>query len=107
MGYGWSRSPASVAVGFLYYAAVFQIADCVQATANGALRGVKDARIPMLITVSAYWLIGLPVAIVLSFHTAAGPGGVWLGFIAGLVVAAAGLAARFLRRTQPPAPAAA
>jgi multidrug resistance protein, MATE family len=98
---------APLAVGFLYYAAVFQIADCVQATANGALRGVKDARIPMLITVSAYWLVGLPLAVVLSFHTAAGPAGVWLGFIAGLVVAAAGLGARFLRRTQPPAPAAA
>lgn len=91
---------AAAAVGFLYYAAVFQVADCVQATANGALRGVKDTRIPMLITVSAYWLVGLPVAVVLAFETPLGPPGVWLGFICGLAVAAAGLSARFLHRTR-------
>jgi multidrug resistance protein, MATE family len=89
---------AAAAVGFLYYAAVFQVADCVQATANGALRGVKDTRIPMLITVSAYWLVGLPVAVALAFETPLGPPGIWLGFICGLAVAAAGLSARFLRR---------
>ncbi|MGH8480991.1 MAG: MATE family efflux transporter, partial [Nevskiaceae bacterium] len=64
---------AALAAGFLYYAAVFQVADCVQATANGALRGVKDARVPMLITVSAYWLIGLPLAVALAFQTPLGP----------------------------------
>lgn len=91
---------APLAVGFLYYAAVFQVADCVQATANGALRGIKDARVPMLITVSAYWLVGVPVAVAVAFETAAGPAGIWVGFIAGLAVAAAGLSARFLRRTR-------
>jgi MATE family multidrug resistance protein len=91
---------AALAAGFLAYAAVFQVADCVQATANGALRGVKDTRVPMLITVSAYWLVGLPLAVALAFHTALGPVGVWVGFIAGLAVAAAGLSARFLHRAR-------
>ncbi len=91
---------AALATGFLYYAAVFQIADCVQATANGALRGLKDTRLPMLITVSAYWLVGLPLAVALAFHTAIGPPGIWLGFIAGLACAAAGLAARFHHKTR-------
>jgi MATE family multidrug resistance protein len=91
---------AALAAGFLAYAAVFQVADCVQATANGALRGVKDTRVPMLITVSAYWLVGLPLAVALAFNTALGPVGVWVGFIAGLAVAAVGLSARFLHRTR-------
>jgi MATE family multidrug resistance protein len=91
---------AGLATGFLYYAAVFQVADCVQATANGALRGIKDTRVPMLITVSAYWLVGLPLGVALAFSTAIGPPGIWLGFIAGLAVAAAGLSARFLRRAR-------
>jgi multidrug resistance protein, MATE family len=91
---------APLAAAFLAYAAVFQLADCVQATANGALRGIKDTRVPMLITVSAYWLVGLPLAVALAFNTAFGPAGVWLGFIAGLAVAAGGLAARFLHRTR-------
>jgi MATE family multidrug resistance protein len=91
---------AAAAAGFLYYAAVFQVADCVQATASGALRGVKDTRIPMLITVAAYWLVGLPVAVALAFETPLGPPGIWLGFICGLAVAAAGLSARFLHRAR-------
>lgn len=86
-----------LATHFLGFAAVFQIADCVQATANGALRGVKDTRLPMLITVLAYWVVGLPLAGLLAFATPVGPAGVWCGFIGGLAVAAVGLAWRFLR----------
>lgn len=90
---------APIAVGFLYLAAIFQVADCVQATSNGALRGIKDTRMPMLITVAAYWLVGLPLAVALAFDTALGPSGIWLGFIAGLAVAAVGLASRFAHKT--------
>lgn len=90
----------ALATGFLYYAAVFQLADCVQATANGALRGLKDTRVPMLITVSAYWLVGLPLAAGLAFATGAGPAGVWVGFIGGLAVAAVGLSLRFRHKTS-------
>lgn len=101
--YTTDTAVSAMAVGFLYYAAVFQVADCVQATSNGALRGVKDTKVPMLITVSAYWLVGLPLAVALAFNTPLGPPGIWLGFIAGLAVAAAGLSARFLHRTRAPA----
>lgn len=90
---------ADAAIGFLYFAAVFQIFDCVQATSNGALRGIKDTRVPMVITLSAYWLVGLPLAAGLAFETAVGPAGVWYGFIAGLAIAAMGLSTRFLRQT--------
>lgn len=97
-----AESLRPLAVGFLAYAALFQIADCIQATANGALRGIKDTRLPMLITVTAYWIVGLPLAIYLAFFTAAGPAGIWWGFIAGLAVASAGLSLRFLRRSLNP-----
>ena len=91
---------AALASRFLYFAAVFQVADCVQATANGALRGLKDTRVPMLITVSAYWLIGFPIAIGLAFEGGVGPPGIWGGFIGGLVAAAIGLSLRFRRKTR-------
>jgi multidrug resistance protein, MATE family len=87
-------------VQFLYFAAVFQIFDCIQATANGALRGVKDTHVPMLITVAAYWIVGMPLAWWLAFRTAVGPFGVWWGFIVSLAIAAAGLGWRFARRTR-------
>jgi multidrug resistance protein, MATE family len=92
------NSVAAIAVGFLAYAAVFQLFDCLQATANGALRGLHDTRVPMLITVTAYWGVGMPLAVWLAFHTPVGPTGVWWGFIAGLGVAALGLCSRFLRK---------
>ncbi|SER14979.1 multidrug resistance protein, MATE family [Solimonas aquatica] len=95
------QAVAQLAVRFLMFAAVFQIFDCIQATANGALRGIKDTRLPMLITVAAYWVLAMPLALWLSFRTPLGPLGVWSGFIAGLAVAAVGLSYRFLSHTGP------
>lgn len=92
---------AAQAVSFLVLAAIFQLADGLQATANGALRGLKDTRIPMVITLASYWLIGLPVAWWLCFHTALGADGLWWGLTAGLAAAAVGLSARFHSRTRP------
>lgn len=89
---------AAVATRFLAYAAIFQIFDCVQATSNGALRGIKDTRLPMAITLGAYWVVGLPTAAGLAFATAVGPAGIWFGFIVGLALAAGGLSWRFLRQ---------
>lgn len=90
---------ANLAVRFLMLAAIFQLFDCLQATTNGALRGFKDTRVPMAVTVSAYWLAGLPIAAWLSLGTAVGPAGVWCGFIVGLAIAALGLGLRFQRRS--------
>jgi MATE family multidrug resistance protein len=95
---------AARAAGFLLLAAVFQLFDGLQVTANGALRGIKDTRGPMLITLTAYWLVGLPVAWWLAFRAGGagiGPDGLWWGLTAGLGAAAFGLSMRYLRRTRP------
>ena len=89
---------AAQAVGFFSLAAIFQLADGLQATANGALRGLHDTRVPMAITLASYWLIGLPVAWWLCFHTPLGADGLWWGLTAGLVAAAVGLSLRFWQR---------
>ena len=88
---------AAQAAHFLWLAAVFQFFDGLQVTANGALRGIKDTRVPMLITLMAYWLCGMPVAWWLAFRAGFGPDGLWWGFTVGLGAAALGLSARFLR----------
>jgi multidrug resistance protein, MATE family len=96
----YTRAPevAGPAVTFLRLAALFQLFDCLQATANGALRGLKDTRVPMLITVAAYWLIGMPASYALAFGWDFGPNALWWGFTLGLGAAALGLSLRFLRR---------
>ena len=86
----------AVAVTLLQLAGVFQLSDGLQVAAIGALRGLKDTRVPMLITALAYWGIGFPLALLLAFRLAWGPAGMWFGLIAGLTVAAALLSARFL-----------
>ena len=59
-----------------------------------ALRGLKDVRIPMILTGVSYWVIGFPVAAFLGLSTPLGAIGVWWGLLASLVAAAGSLAAR-------------
>ena len=95
---------SAMAVGFLGFAALFQLFDGIQASANGALRGRQDTRTPMIITVIAYWGVAMPTAIWLAFPANMGPAGIWVGFIVGLTVAATGLTWRWwaLRRRAVP-----
>lgn len=93
----YTTDPAvsALAVSFLGFAALFQLFDGIQASANGALRGRQDTRTPMIITVIAYWAVAMPVAVWLAFAQGMGPTGIWIGFILGLALAAAGLTWRW------------
>ena len=97
---------AALAASLLLYAAAFQFPDGVQVLSAGALRGLKDTRVPMLLAVFAYWGVGMPLGAVLGlgwgdFSPALGPRGMWIGLIAGLSVAALVLSLRFLRSSAP------
>lgn len=85
---------------FLLWAAVFQLFDGTQATASGALRGLKDTRMPMFITMLAYWGIGLPLGAYAAFSMGVGPLGLWWGLLAGLLCASLGLNLRWWRATR-------
>ena len=65
-------------------AGVFQIFDGLQAVGAGVLRGMGDTRVPLVAMLSGYWLIGLPVSLLLAFRAGMGPQGLWWGFVAGL-----------------------
>ena len=100
-GRGADASVAALAASLLGVAAVFQLFDGVQATVAGALRGLKDTRVPMLIAAGAYWGVGLGVAAVAGLRLGGGAPGLWWGLTLGLAVAAVGLSARFAWRTRP------
>lgn len=78
----------ALATQLLMFAGAFQIVDGIQAVSNGALRGLKDTRVPMLVTAFAYWGVGMPVGAWLAFARDHGPAGMWVGMTAGLSVAA-------------------
>ena len=77
-----------VAVVLLFMAAIFQLSDGLQVGALGALRGLKDTRIPLLTNIFSYLMIGLPGAYILGIYFDIGPEGLWTGIIVGLSIAA-------------------
>ncbi|BBK43155.1 MATE family efflux transporter [Allostella vacuolata] len=95
-----AAATVSYAVGFLFFAAIFQLADGGQVIAAGALRGLKDTRVPMLIAAAGYWGIGFPLGLVLAFPLGWGGNGVWVGLTTGLVVVALLLNLRFAERSR-------
>jgi MATE family multidrug resistance protein len=94
----------ALATLLMAYAAVFQYPDGFQAMSAGALRGLKDTRVPMFITVLAYWGLGLPLGYWLGVVGGQGAPGLWTGLILGLSVAATLLGWRFWRLARRPLP---
>lgn len=79
-------------------AGVFQIFDGLQVVASGALRGVGDTRVPMIVNLVGFWAIGLPTSAVLGIALGGGPQGIWWGLATGIGVVGALLALRVRRR---------
>jgi MATE family multidrug resistance protein len=86
---------AVLAASLLVYAAVFQMFDGGQTIAMGALRGMSDVRVPMLIAAVSYWCVGFTLAYMLGFEAGMGAIGIWFGLAAGLALAALLLNNRF------------
>ena len=78
----------SMAAMLLIMAAIFQISDGLQVGGSGALRGLKDTKVPMIVNLTAYWIIGIPLGYTLGIVMEWGPRGLWAGLIAGLTMAA-------------------
>jgi MATE family multidrug resistance protein len=91
---------AALAASLLLYAAAFQFPDGIQVLSAGALRGLKDTRVPMFLAAFAYWGIGMPLGAGLGLYLGWGPRGMWIGLIAGLTVAALLLSRRFLHSSR-------
>lgn len=83
-----SQNVLEISSYLLLIAAVFQISDGLQVTILGALRGLHDAKVPMIITFISYWVVGYPVCIYLGLYTPLKAEGIWYGLLAGLTVSA-------------------
>lgn len=76
-------------------AGFFQLSDGIQVVVLGALRGLQDVKMPMLITFIAYWVIGFPICYYLGLHTELKAKGVWIGLLISLTASAVMLYIRF------------
>jgi MATE family multidrug resistance protein len=89
-----------LAVTFLAFAALFQVADGAQAVGAGMLRGLSDTRVPMIYAALGYWGVGAPLGIGLAFGTDLQGVGIWIGLATGLAVVAVLMLWRWLSRER-------
>ena len=87
-----------VASFLLIYVAAFQFSDGLQSISVSMLRGIQDVKIVMWIAFFSYIVINVPVAYLCAFVFGWGPGGLWVGFIFGLSIAAILLITRFQKQ---------
>lgn len=80
---------------------VFQLFDSLQIGSVAMLRGLHDARMPALIGFVAYWMVGIPVAVLFSVKFGFGAVGVWWGLATGLFIASITLGPRLWKMTGP------
>ena len=84
----------------MLYCCVFFFPETLQVMATGVLRGFKDSRSIFIVTIVAYWLIGMPIGYALGYgHIDIGLDGAegfWLGFIISLSAAAIMLCMRLI-----------
>jgi len=81
-----------LASSLMIFTAIYQFSDGIQLCAAGSLRGLKDTRIPMLLSIISYWVIGFPLGYTLAMtdliSNAMGAKGFWMGLIIALTVSA-------------------
>ena len=92
-----NASAAQLAASLFVIAAIFQIVDGTQVTTQGALRGLKDTTMPMVICGLGYWVFGLGSGAIMGFWMGFGAKGLWWGLAVGLAVSATLLFLRWRR----------
>lgn len=99
-GFTQSENAASLASDLLIIAALFQLGDGIQLVTLGALRGIQDVNIPMIITFFAYWIITIPISYICAIYFSMGAFGVWIGLGIGLTISALALLYRYNKLTN-------
>jgi MATE family multidrug resistance protein len=92
----------AIAVVLIPLAGVFQVFDGIQVTSIGLLRGLGDTRTPMITGILGFWILGLPVSLLLGFRFGYGPAGLWWGLVLGLVAVAGFLLFRLRQKLRQP-----
>lgn len=68
----------------LFWVGIFQIPDGVQVVLSGVMRGLNETKIPMILGLISYWIIGLPIGAYLAYREGMEARGLWIGLAIGL-----------------------
>lgn len=86
--YGVQEDVMPVVLPLFFLAAVFQLADGIQAAGMNLLRGITDVNWASAISVISYWVVSLPLSYFLGIRMDWEVFGIWTGFTLGLFIAA-------------------
>ncbi|WP_291951515.1 MATE family efflux transporter [Chitinophaga sp.] len=100
MLYIQDQQVVSIAARLLIIAAFFQLFDGTQVVGLGVLRGLGDVKVPTIITLLAYWVLGIPLGYFLGITMGFGVEGIWWALLLGLLTASVLLFVRFHTRTK-------
>jgi MATE family multidrug resistance protein len=89
-----------LAAELIIWGGFFQLFDGVQAVSLGILRGMQDVNIPTIITIFAYWGVGLPMSYILGFQYDMKHIGIWIGLTLALFASASLLSWRFYNKVK-------
>lgn len=82
----------AMAANLLLFAALYQFSDTIQMVVGGILRGYKDTKMILYITLFSYWVIGVPLGYTLGHTDWLIPHidakGFWIAFVVSLTFAA-------------------
>ncbi len=85
-----------ICVPILILAGLFQIFDGIQVSLGGIFKGIKRTNVVMLGVFTAYWLIGLPLGILLGFIYHLNLYGFWIGLTIAILLLAISLLITFI-----------
>lgn len=97
-----NTNTVAIAIAIIQVVGLFQIVDGIQTVAMGALRGLKDTTIPMILALISFWGVGYTLSVWFAFGWQWHAPGLWAGMGAGLGVLALLATIRFYLLTRDP-----
>jgi MATE family multidrug resistance protein len=73
------------ASSLLFWVGLFQLPDGIQVVLSGVMRGLQETKIPMLLSLISYWVIGLPIGCYFTYQKNLEAKGLWMGLAIGLL----------------------
>jgi len=87
-------------LGILFLVALFQVADGIQVSTTGALRGIGNTRAAFIANLIGHFPIGIALGVALCFWLKFGVTGMWVGLAAGLASVATMLLFSWYHKTR-------
>jgi MATE family multidrug resistance protein len=85
-GLAANRDVMGIALALAVSAGLFLVIDSVQMVIADALRGLRDTRGPMVISLAGYWIAGLGAGSFMCFVLDMGIQGLWWGLVGGVLL---------------------